>query len=341
MFADLLGFIGPASGLPVYTLKRESLIQVDGKFADAGLGRFPLDGSRPEFIAVLEGKGPSDPLDRPFAGRKRSAVEQALSYAVNLEIDWYLVTNLKETRLYHKGHDQFTFERFDTRALAVDDAALRKFIFLLGAERLIPPTGRTHLDGLLADSQRVGVELTRDYYREYAALRRRTFEQIRADNPEVPATELLSATQKMLDRVLFIAFCEHRGLLPADTIARAFRHADPYNPRPIWDNFKGLFRAVNEGNRLLGIECYNGGLFAPDTLLERLIVPDEVCRGLDKLAAYDYRSPTAADEEAPAGAARLVDVEVLGHIFEQSISDLEELHQELASGGRQPPEKRR
>ena len=40
VFGDLLGYVGPASGLPVYTLKRESLVQVDGKFADAALGRF-------------------------------------------------------------------------------------------------------------------------------------------------------------------------------------------------------------------------------------------------------------------------------------------------------------
>jgi hypothetical protein len=117
VFGDLLGYTGPASGMPVYTLKREALVEVDGKFADAALGRFPTAGGPPAVVAVLEGKGPRDPLDRPFAGRKRSAVEQALQYAVNLQIDWFLVTNLKQTRLYHKGHDLFTYERFDTAAL--------------------------------------------------------------------------------------------------------------------------------------------------------------------------------------------------------------------------------
>ena len=33
---------------------------------------------------------------------------------MQLQIDWYLVTNLKEVRLYHKGHDTFTCERFET-----------------------------------------------------------------------------------------------------------------------------------------------------------------------------------------------------------------------------------
>src|SRR5713101_1428316 len=108
LFERLLGFAGPESGGTTYTLKREALIKVDGKQADAALGRFAIGGDQPRFVAVVEGKGPRDPLDRPFAGRALSAVDQALRYAVNLQCDWYLVTNLREIRVYHKGHDQFT-----------------------------------------------------------------------------------------------------------------------------------------------------------------------------------------------------------------------------------------
>ena len=109
VFVSLLGYVPPPE--TPYSLKREALVKVDGKFADAGFGHF--NGGKDVFAAVLEGKGPRDPLDRPFSGRKRSAVEQALQYAVQLQIDWYLVTNLKEVRLYHKGHDTFTCERFE------------------------------------------------------------------------------------------------------------------------------------------------------------------------------------------------------------------------------------
>jgi hypothetical protein len=332
VFVRVLGYTGPAAGAERYTLKREATVEVDGKFADAALGRFSTAGGRPEYVAVLEGKGPRDPLDRPFANRKLSAVDQALRYAVNLVCDWYLVTNLRETRLYHKGHDQFTYERFETAALAGDDAVFRRFAFLLGAERMVPPPRRCHLDDLLSESRRIGLELTREYYREYATLRGATFDQLRRHNPGVPPAQLLAATQKALDRVLFIAFCEDRGLLPAESIARAYQYADPYNPRPVWDNFKGLFRAVDEGSPVLGIDRYDGGLFAPDPLLDRLNLPDAVCQGFDRLAAYDYGTPTAADDAEAVGSAKLIDVEILGHIFEQSITDLEQLHQEIAGG---------
>jgi hypothetical protein len=30
-------------------------------------------------------------------------------------------------------------------------------------------------------------------------------------------------------------------------------HRDPYNPHPLWLNFRGLFRAIDEGNADLNI----------------------------------------------------------------------------------------
>jgi hypothetical protein len=59
-----------------------------------------------------------------------------------------------------------------------------------------------------------------------------------------------------------------------------------------------------------------------------LTVPDEVCRYFQDLAAYDYRPPQEVSEDGADGG-KLVDVDILGHIFEQSISDLEKLQNEL------------
>jgi hypothetical protein len=85
------------------------------------------------------------------------------------------------------------------------------------------------------------------------------------------------------------AICEDCGLLPAESLKRAFEHHDPYNPRPVWLNFRGLFRAIDEGNAGLNIPAYNGGLFAPDPALDALQVPDEVCAHFKDLGDYDYR----------------------------------------------------
>lgn len=339
VFVEGLGYAPPvardAEGR--YTFTRESHVEVDGKFADAVLGDFSPAGEHS--VVAVEGKGPRDPLDRPFAGRKMSAVDQAYRYAINLPCDWIVVTNLREVRLYHKGSTQKHYERFVVADMAADSREVARFVYILGAERVVPRRGRSHLHELLAQSNVAGEALTHRYYEEYATTRRDVFAMLRRDNPGVAPELVLAATQKLLDRVLFIAFAEDRGLLPEHTLARAYQHHDPYNPRPVWENFKGLFRAIDLGSPQLGIAAYDGGLFAIDYALDGLRVSDEACGLLKHLGDYDY-SPPAPEDALPAQPVRgeqdagdgadLVDVEILGHIFEQSITDLEKLRGSIA-----------
>lgn len=331
-FVDILGYTGPATASASFTLSREKHVAVEGQFADAVLGRFAPEQQR--FVVVLEGKGTLNPLDRPFGGRKMSAVDQAYKYAINLPCDWIIVTSMRETRLYHKGSDQRTYERFETVKLASDAALLKRFIFLLGAARVVPEKGECHLYQLLRSTESVGQKLTNEFYGLYAGIRRQVFTRLCAANTTVTLSEILRCTQKLLDRVLFCAFCEDRGLLPADTIRHAFEHRAPYNPRPVWENFRGLFRAVDSGNDGLKIPAYNGGLFALDHSLDALQVPDEVCAQFQDLGDYDYRSGRdLANTDAAVEIRSLIDVDILGHIFEQSITDLERLRQNLENDG--------
>jgi hypothetical protein len=71
-FVGLLGYTGPA-GQERYTIGFERFVEVDGKYADAVLGDF---NGQQRYVVAVEGKGPRDPLDRPYAGRRMSAVDQ-------------------------------------------------------------------------------------------------------------------------------------------------------------------------------------------------------------------------------------------------------------------------
>jgi hypothetical protein len=92
IFISILGYRRDVEYPEFYTFARENHNPVDNKYADAVLGRFNSDHYR--VTAVIEGKRPSDPLDRPHAGRKKSAVDQAYLYAVNLRCDWIIVTGV-------------------------------------------------------------------------------------------------------------------------------------------------------------------------------------------------------------------------------------------------------
>ena len=78
LFGGVLGYTLPAAATDGrYTLQRESFITPGTEYADAALGRFQTDkaGGEDQTIAVVEGKGPKDPLDRPYGGRRLSAVD--------------------------------------------------------------------------------------------------------------------------------------------------------------------------------------------------------------------------------------------------------------------------
>src|ERR1019366_2584781 len=332
IFCGLLGYTGPAASADTFTFSRERHVEVDGKVADAVLGRFQKD--KEQFVAVLEGKGARDPLDHPFAGRSMSAVDQAYRYAINLPCDWIIVTSMRETRLYYKGSPPPAYERFETVRLAADAALLKRFVFLLGAERVVPEHRDCHLYELLRASESVGRELTNKFYALYADIRQRVLSRLCRENSTIAPQEILRCIQKLLDRVLFCAFCESRGLLPAESLKHAFEHHDPYNPKPVWLNFRGLFRAIDEGTAGLNIPAYNGGLFALDESLDGLQVPDEVCAYFKDLGDYDYRhAREVADADENTEVRSVIDVDILGHIFEQSITDLERLRLSLEQTG--------
>ena len=272
VFRGVLGYSFAMDSPQRYTFSQEQHVAVDGKFADGAIGVF---NGVPKFLAVLEGKGPLDPLDRPFAGRKRSAIEQGFNYAINLKCDWVIITNLKEIRLYHKGNDFGHFEQFNITQLAGSYPHFKRFLFLLGGERVVRADGSCHLPELLSDTERIGQQVTVEYYGQFAGIRQRAFDELCTANPDTPKPEILKATQKLLDRVLFCTFAENRGLLPSKTVTSAYLHKDPYHRRPIWDNFRGLFKSIDTGNPDLEIDEYNGGLFAHDELLDdRLKVAD-------------------------------------------------------------------
>jgi len=299
---DVLGYQG-FSG-ESWTLSQEQ--KIGRGSVDIALGRFTPDDV--QVIAPFELKGAkTKDLDAIMAGRHKSPVQQAWEYAMDARgAQWVLVSNYVEIRLYAVGYGRQDYEVWQLAELT-DPAEYARFMWLLSAEQLL--TGNS--SEILQQSEQLDKAITAQLYQDYKALREHLLSNLQVDNPHVSALELIRYTQKILDRVLFIAFAEDRGLLPDRTLAQAYEHHDPYHPRPVWENFIALFTAINKGNAALNIPAYNGGLFAKDKVLDRLNVSDSVCEAFKELGEYDFQSE--------------VSVTVLGHIFEQSISDIEVL----------------
>lgn len=299
----VLGYHGPAGGAD-YTVATEQAI-LRGS-VDLALGRF--GGKTPEILAPFELKGADTrDLDAIMPGRNKTPVQQAWEYAMNARgVKWVLVSNMIELRLYGFGEGTTAYEAFQLDRLTDPDEYAR-FMLLLSADSLL--SGRT-LD-LLKQSRAEDRDITDSLYQDYKALRLKLIGAVQAADPAIAALDAIAVAQKILDRVLFIAFAEDTGLLPDNTLSQAFVTRDPYNPRPVWDNFRGLFNAIDKGSDALKVPRYNGGLFRQDDTINALALPDDVCEGFKTLGDYDFASE--------------VSVTVLGHIFEQSIADVERL----------------
>jgi hypothetical protein len=327
-FQEVLGYRSVIQGGgKSWELHAEQAISDGGGSADGALGFFTaIEGKKGKVklqgrvVAPIELKGAKDDLDRPAPGRKESAVEQGWRYAnYTPDCRWVIVSNYRELRLYQTSKTPAYYERFLLTELA-DIEAFKRFYFLLCRQNFLPKTPQelSATDQLLAASNEAQEEITKQLYSEYKDVRLSLVKHFRfTGSQDIPDRDrvLIEKAQKTLDRLLFVAFCEDRGLLPPKTIAQAHDYKDPYNPRAIWDNYKAVFRWVDKGNDNPPIPGYNGGLFQPDPLLdEQLTVPDPICSQLKQLTRFDF------DTE--------VSVDILGRIFEQSVTDLEELKAE-------------
>ncbi|RLA06981.1 MAG: hypothetical protein DRQ51_07595 [Gammaproteobacteria bacterium] len=125
--------------------------------------------------------------------------------------------------------------------------------------------------------------------------------------------KLLNLTQKLIDRIVFILFAEDTNLLPTNTIPQIIKnHESQVTDLSLFEFYKIYFKAINEGNKKLNINQYNGGLFADDTTLNNLKIDDEVLQNqAAKLSAYNFGSD--------------ISVNILGSIFERNIAGIEEL----------------
>lgn len=291
---------------------------LSGGSADGAIGFF--EKGKSHVVAPIELKGATQFLDHA-KGRTLTPIQQGWDCANKTpESRWIIVSNYRETRLYAKSRGQAAYELFRLEDLENEEGFLR-FVALLGRDALLggPPAGPSPLGEILIASERTEREITEALYGEYRAIRARLFDELLRRHPNIAARELLAFAQTILDRVLFLAFAEDRQLLPAGTIERAFKHRDPYHPRPIWENFVAVFKSVDQGNPALGIPAYNGGLFREVEDIAELEISDELCADFARLGSYDYGED--------------VSVDVLGHVFEQSITDLEQLRREAEARG--------
>ena len=303
IFEDCLGYTLDTTNPTNFNLEREKKNETDGKKADGAI----LINSEVRCVIELKDQT-TQHLDKTPSNRELSPVDQAFRYFISHENAKYVViSNFNELRFYIGN--KTIFEKFDLFTASFDE--FKKLHLLLSFESISTDLP-LKLKEKFATHER---EISNKFYKDFSAFRLTLFKNICKNNASIDKNRLLSLTQKLCDRFIFILFAEDRGLLRLRTIAEIKdKFQNQVTELSFYDFYKIYFKAIDEGSERLDIKRYNGGLFATDTELDALKIDDSVLEA-QFLSDYDFLSD--------------IGVNILGHIFESSLNDLEELNAQI------------
>lgn len=265
--------------------------------------------SNNDVIAVIELKdtGTTD-LDK--------VSNQAFGYKHKHKNCTYVITSNFEKLRFYIG-DATDFEEFNLFNLTQQQFSL--LYLCLQKEYLLANIPLQVKQQSLTQEENV----TKKLYADYSLFKRKLFQNIAAQNTQYDKLLLFKKTQKLLDRFLFIFFAEDRLLLPPNSVREILIQWEDLKTKydeyfPLYNRFKKYFGYLNTGyvGKQHEIFAYNGGLFAEDEVLDNIVLDDAILfEGTKTLSNYDFETD--------------IDVNILGHIFEHSLTEIEELQAEL------------
>lgn len=328
LFVNILGytlFPNPNSNLTTEFKNEKNNRKADGAILknDVAIGVIELKGTNTKDLESIR--------------------RQAFDYKANHKDCVYVITsNFEKLRFY--VNDATEFEEFDLFTLSPE-----RFKLLFLCLELNNILSHTPLK-IKEASVRVEEEITKAFYKDYSIFKRELFRDLVKRNAKtvkakLSETDLLEnheyivrleknvkltlfqKSQKLIDRFLFVFFAEDRMLLPYNSTLQILKKWkddwDFGDERPLYDLFKQYFHFLDTGRKgtqsRAEIYAYNGGLFKPDAILDALeIDSDLLYKYTSLLSNYDFESQ--------------IDVNILGHIFENSLNEIESVNTEIEGG---------
>lgn len=313
LFVKILGYtLNPE---PNFNLTTEYKNVKDSKKADGAI----IINSHVKAVIELKGTDTTD------LGKVES---QAFNYKNNQPECVYVVTsNFEKLRFYiENAIEHLEFNLFN---LTEEEFHL---LYVCLAHKNIESNVAKHIKDESVSQEDV---ITKKLYNDYSLFKRELYQNLVKLNPGYDQLELFKKSQKLLDRFLFIFFAEDRSLLPTNLIFRINKEWQQLREMRIevslYDRYKVYFNDLNHGAKVslpafsqtaaakkeeYQIYAYNGGLFKDDEILSAVKIDDDVLfKHTEKLSNYDFASE--------------VDVNILGHIFENSLNELDEIKAQL------------
>lgn len=300
LFVKILGYtLNPE---PNFNLTTEYKNVKDSKKADGAI----IVSEKVRAVIELKGTNTTD------LGKIEA---QAFGYKNNQPDCTYVITsNFEKIRFYIDN----AIEHLEFNLFTLTEAEFKILYLCLAVENISKDIPKKVKDESVSQED----VITKKLYKDYSLFKRELFKNLVELNPNFDQLELFKKSQKLLDRFLFIFFAEDRMLLPPNSVRlilqqwKQLQDLDEYIP--LYERFKKYFGYLNTGykGKNYDVYAYNGGLFKPDEILDNITIDDNLLYAHTlKLSEYDFVSE--------------VDVNILGHIFENSLNELDEIKAQL------------
>lgn len=259
---------------------------------------------------LLELKKFDEELDgyREVHGHRETFAEQATRYAWHLKVEWVILTNFKELRLYNSYYRkpvnglrlQMSFSEFASE--------LDKLWILSHAS-----VDNGELDKIEKKAERKNIDEA--VLGDLLEIRNLLSEKIPISNPSLPVPIVRESIQKIIDRLLVIRVSEDRGLIGFESLRKELESWKNRGlPTPFMRSLKSLFRDFDD--------VYNTKLFAPHTCEDLAVENDVLEKIINILYQYNFD---------------LISADLLGAIYENYLGHVLE---ETTAGGVQITESR-
>lgn len=247
----------------------------------------------PKMVVEIKRFGESLDKTRTIRGKEESYPEQAIRYAWHLKVDWVVLSNFAETRLYYshvkKPVDGLIFK-------------LKHNEYIESFEKLWVISKESVVSGILDtyEKRRLRRDIDREVLGDLFRCRKYLVDSIGKNNPELGTEKIKESVQKILDRILVIRVAEDRGIIGSDSL---WKQLDSWKtrglPTPFMRSLKSLFRDFDDvyNSKLFG-HHYCEDLNLDNQALETVI-----------LTLYGYNFD-------------LISADVLGAIYEDYIGHL-------------------
>ena len=307
---------------------------------------FVLFNKYKEPYVAIELKGSNKDLTKYRNHKGETVMQQASRYATSEKsFKWCIASNYDRFIFFNKNSRE-EYISFDFADFA-DFIRFKQFLLIFGKSSLIdadiPST-------LLEKSRAIDKDFEDEFYKLFSETRLMLIKELEYSS-NLNKDDAIHYAQLILNRYIFICFAEDKALIPQytnrDTITTPIKLGNLSHKKPrIWQRLNELFDDIDEGRTAKNINEFNGGIFKED--LSFLRIRDYVdnyeeffedCRikwkfenkDLEQISKDMYNKKNVNPIYfnflliAHFNFNTELDVNILGHIFENSIGDIEDI----------------